>query len=64
MLVYGTGTMQNGPDESFSLRAIRMELLTPLETYLDSFRHDRAQYIRQVLFLMEQAADALEQLRQ
>ena len=64
VLVYGTGTMQNGPDESFSLRAIRMELLTPLETYLDSFRHDRAQYIRQVLFLMEQAADALEQLRQ
>ena len=63
VLVYGTGIMQNGPDESFCLCAIRMELLTPLETYLDSFQHDRAQYIQQVLFLMEQAADALEQLR-
>lgn len=64
VLVYGTGAMQNGPDESFCLCAIRTELLTPLETYLAPFRRDRAQYIRQVLFFMEQAADALEQLRQ
>jgi len=64
VLVYDTGKVQTGPDESFCLCGIRMELLVPLETYLASFRHDRTRYIQQVLYCTAQAAEALEALLQ